>query len=386
MESIRFRKEGVIVAKKESDRSRTSYYSSEYSKDYNRRTGQRSARSRNRRSRLKEILIILLALLVLAAAVFGVIKLVQSRRGDHGTGLKTAPTASVTSTTANVGTARVLSEKDAEMIRNSEKYKNIMAHKEDYPEYLIDDLEMNPEITDFVAGYLDAEPVGHGGLTAAEKKSSHPLFVQWDKRWGYSTYGESCMAISGCGPTALAMVAYGLTRNASIDPYEVAQFAMKNGYYVNNVGTSWALMNEGARHYGIVPTSQYSFTEEQLKDALNKGGMVLLSVGHGDFTVHNGHFIVLYGCKDGKFKVNDPFSYTNSSKLWDYETLRKQTKNMWIYYKADSEAAATMSTTTTTVAATTAATTVVTSTTLAPSTGIPSYATTTALSTSSTVG
>ena len=367
------------MAKKKPDRSRTSYYSSGYSKDYNRRTGQRSARSRKRNSRIREIMIILLALLVLAAAVFGMIILVQSRSGDRDPGLKTAPTASVTSTTANAGTARVLTEKDAEMIRNSEKYKNIMAHREDYPEYLIDDLEMNPEITDFVADYLKTEPVGHGGLTEAEKKSSHPLFVQWDKRWGYSTYGESCMAISGCGPTALAMVAYGLTRNADIDPYEVAQYAMQSGYYVNNVGTAWTLMTEGARHYGLAASSRYNYTEEELKDVLDRGGMVILSVGKGDFTVHSGHFIVLYGYKDGKFKLNDPFSYTNSSKLWDYATLQKQTKNMWIYFKADSEAAATMSTTTTTVAttaATTAATT--TATTIAPSTGI--------VSTSATVG
>ena len=370
------------MSKKQPNRNQTGYYSSEYSKDYSRRTGQRSARSRKRKSRLKEILIILLALLVLAAAIFGIVKLVQSRSGDRDTGLKTVSTQAESTTAANVGTARVLSEADAEMIRNSEKYKNIMAHREDYPEYLIDDLEMNPEITDFVADYLKMQPVGHGGLTAAEKKSKHPLFVQWDKRWGYSPYGESCMAISACGPTALAMVAYGLTRNDTIDPYAVAQYAMQSGYYVNNVGTAWTLMTEGAQHYGLAVSSQYNYTEQQLKEALDRGGMVILSVGKGDFTVHSGHFIVLYGYKDGKFKVNDPFSYTNSSKLWDYATLQKQTKNMWIYYKAGSEAAATMSTTTTT-AATTASTT---ATTIAPSTGVATTAGTTVYSTSATVG
>ena len=358
------------MSKKQTDRRSTGYYASSYSKDYSRRSAGQSGRSgkpKKKNSRGKEILIILLALLVLAAAVFGIVRFVQSRSGDRDSGLKTEPTVTVETTTANVGTARVLTEKDAEMIRNSEKYKNIMAHKEDYPEYLIDDLEMNPEILDFVADYKDMEPVGHGGLTAAEKKSSHPLFVQWDKRWGYATYGESCMAISGCGPTALAMVAYGLTRNASIDPYEVAQFSMQNGYYVNNVGTAWTLMTEGAQHYGLVSESRYNYTEAQLKEALDKGGMAILSVGKGDFTVHSGHFIVLYGYKDGKFKVNDPFSYTNSSKLWDYATLQKQTKNMWIYYKAGSEAAASM--TTTTVTTTTVTTTAAVSTTLAPSTG-----------------
>lgn len=356
------------MSRKEPNRRQTGYYASSYSKDYSGRaasygSGRGPRRSNNRPSRVKEVLIIILALLVLAAGIFGLIKLIQHRHAEKGTGLKTSAVATVESTTANVGTARVLTDDEKEMLRNSEKYKNIMAHKEDYPEYLIDDLEMNPEILDFVADYLTTEPVGHGGLTAAEKKAAHPLFVQWDKRWGYAPYGESCMAISACGPTALAMVGYSLTRNTQIDPFNVAQYAMQNGHYVNGVGTAWTLMTEGAEHYGLVVTSQSRYTEAQLKEALENGGMIILSVGTGDFTVHSGHFIVLYGYKNGKFQLNDPFSYTNSSKLWDYETLSKQTKNTWIYYKAGSEAAATASTTTTTTAATT---------TIAPTTGITS--------------
>lgn len=343
------------MSRKQNDRRSTGYYASSYSKEYG-RDRRRSRKKGTKKSRGKELLIILLALLILAAAVFGLVKLIQ-HRSDSGknTGLDTTAASTAEVTTANAGTARVLTEDEMDMIRNSEKYKNIMAHKEDYPEYLIDDLEMNPEILDFVADYLDREPVGHGGLTDAEKKASHPLFVQWDKRWGYSTYGESCMAISACGPTALSMVAYSLTRNTSIDPYSVAQYAMQSGYYVNGVGTAWTLMTEGAQHYGLVVTSQSKYTEEQLADALNRGGMVILSVGQGDFTVHSGHFIVLYGYKNGKFQVNDPFSYTKSSKLWDYTTLMNQTKNTWIYFKSGTEAAATASTTTTT-ATTTAAT------------------------------
>ncbi|MBP5271793.1 MAG: hypothetical protein ILO43_02345, partial [Clostridia bacterium] len=65
----------------------------------------------------------------------------------------------------------------------------------------------------------------------------------------------------------------------------------------------------------------------------------------------------------------------NSSKLWDYQTLMNQTKNTWIYYNADSEAAAAI--TTTTAAPTTTTTTApFTSTTIAPITGTSVYTTT----------
>ena len=33
-----------------------------------------------------------------------------------------------------------------------------------------------------------------------------PLFLQWDERWGYRSYGGDFLAVTGCGPTALSMV------------------------------------------------------------------------------------------------------------------------------------------------------------------------------------
>ena len=35
---------------------------------------------------------------------------------------------------------------------------------------------------------------------------SVPLFLQWDERWGYRSYGGDFLAVTGCGPTALSMV------------------------------------------------------------------------------------------------------------------------------------------------------------------------------------
>ena len=59
------------------------------------------------------------------------------------------------------------------------------------------------------------------------------------------------IAVNGCGPTAFAMVAAGLTGDNTITPYRVAQFAAENGYYAGDAGTSWTLMTDGARQFGI---------------------------------------------------------------------------------------------------------------------------------------
>lgn len=53
----------------------------------------------------------------------------------------------------------------------------------------------------------------------------------------------------------------------------------------------------------------------------------------GDFTTA-GHFIVLTKTENGQIKVNDPNSRSRS-KIWNYETLEKQIKNLGHSAKAD---------------------------------------------------
>ncbi len=55
------------------------------------------------------------------------------------------------------------------------------------------------------------------------------------------------IAVNGCRPTAVAMVAAGLTGDNTITPYRVAQFAAENGYYAGDAGTSWAPLPQTER-------------------------------------------------------------------------------------------------------------------------------------------
>ena len=41
--------------------------------------------------------------------------------------------------------------------------------------------------------------------------------------------------------------------------------------------------------------------------------------------------VLLIGVEDGKFRVNDPNRRSNSEKLWDYDTLAPQIRNLWAY-------------------------------------------------------
>ena len=65
-----------------------------------------------------------------------------------------------------------------------------------------------------------------------------------------------------------------------------------------------------------------------MTDALEAGHPVILAMGAGDFTT-TGHYIVLTGLQDGLFRVNDPNSVANSQKLWSYEQIESQIRNIW---------------------------------------------------------
>ncbi|MCI8956239.1 MAG: C39 family peptidase [Eubacterium sp.] len=168
-----------------------------------------------------------------------------------------------------------------------------------------------------------------GEQKSVEIKRDIPLLFQHDSRWADKKYGDSDIKTAGCAPTCIAMVVRGITKNKDITPRDVARFAEKNGYYVEGVGTQWTLMTEGCREYKI-KGKEISLDKSLILKYLNKGQPIICSVGPGDFTTE-GHFIVLEGLKDEKIIINDPNSLKRSNKLWKYEEIETQIKNLWVF-------------------------------------------------------
>ena len=218
--------------------------------------------------------------------------------------------------------------------RISDEWDEIFEYAENYPdsypENLLNNLKRNPEILDFVYGYLDASVEVQGGMSIKERLQNCPLFIQWDSIWGYVPYGSYNIGISGCGPTCLSMVLYSYLRDETLTPPVLAQKGMDGGYYVPGAGTAWTYLVNVPQEYGLNVKQCQILDEAGMIALLEKGGLMVCSMVPGDFT-DTGHFILIRGYEDGEFLVNDPFSYTNSYKTWDYETLAKQIKQTWCY-------------------------------------------------------
>ena len=196
----------------------------------------------------------------------------------------------------------------------------------EYPKSLIQLLERNPETETFVLEYPFREEQ-EADLSEYANSTSVPLFLQWDPQWGYEKYGSDVIGITGCGPTCLAMVGYYLTGSDTMNPGDIAAFAQRNGYYESGYGSSWTLISEGGEKLGLTVT-ELPLVKKKLVDNLEAGNPIILAMGPGDFTTA-GHYIVLTGVEDGMFRVNDPNSRANSQRLWSYEELESQIRNIW---------------------------------------------------------
>ncbi|MCI6731634.1 MAG: C39 family peptidase [Lachnospiraceae bacterium] len=281
---------------------------------------------------------ILLGAVLLVEAVFGISESRQIASADYFSGNITIGSVS----TSNESMQEVLAmEKQQSLLNSSEQIRYIENNRELFPEELLDLIERNVETVDFVYHYPELTRKGtdpeqtalQEKLTENEKTDPHPLLLQWDNRWGAMPYGKSMIALSGCGPTCLAMVINGLVDDLDVTPAEVARFATDNHYYLENQGTAWALMSDGCKHYGL-RASEIGVDEEKMIQKLEEGCMLICSVKKGDFT-DVGHFIVIYGYEDGWFEINDPNSISNSSARWKYDRLEGQIRHIWAMSEAD---------------------------------------------------
>lgn len=191
------------------------------------------------------------------------------------------------------------------------------------------------EHTAFVLGYTQAKQNESGTPDISWEINEYvnhgqvPYFYQNDERWGYRHYGNSYMAISSCGPTALSIVYTALTKKADRDPYTLALYSNNKGYYAYGKGTKVDLMTTGARKIGLKVTDLAN-NALALDAALNAHQLVIMDVGAGDFTT-SGHYLVIVGKQNNQLIIRDPNSRANTAKLWDENRVLSQSKLMWSY-------------------------------------------------------
>lgn len=197
----------------------------------------------------------------------------------------------------------------------------------DYPAWFGEVYEISGENRDFLLQYPYKYGVPQTIDISDVERDTVPLFIQWDDRWGYLDYNGNICGVSGCGPTCLSMVAYYWTGDAKYSPDYMLKFSTENGYAVPGSGTDWNLFNIGAKDLGF-EVKTIAKVEKYVADKVKAGIPVVVSMAPGTFTT-TGHFMVLVGYEDGKFRINDCNSPEKSARLWEWEEFEAEVRQFW---------------------------------------------------------
>ena len=290
------------------------------------RHGANLRRKRRRRRKIRHSVIFLCS--SIAVIVFVAVESRMIRSGDGRTNKYDVEAGNNTYDNAVIENSKI-SEKNK--IQNNQSMLDDIMNSTQYPKQLKDLALKNEEALEFVYDY-PAEHVKEHTIDLTEEASmdSVPLFVQWDKRWGYEKYSGNFFAASGCGPTTLSMVVVYLTHNREASPIAVAKYSKEAGYSVDGSGSSWTLISEGCRHYGV-KAKTVALDESRMKAELDEGHPIVVNVGPGDFT-DTGHFMVITGYDDEGFSINDPNSIEKSGKRWLFRNISSQIRAVWSMY------------------------------------------------------
>lgn len=145
-----------------------------------------------------------------------------------------------------------------------------------------------------------------------------PVYSQSDSRWGNDAYNmgqdDATMADTGCGPTAMAMIASGMT-GQDVTPPEMASLAEATGDR-DETGTNWNFISKAANAYGVNTTEQVNPSAGFIASELSQGKPMILSgvsgggSGSSDRSPYtkSGHYVVADKIEGNRVRVKNPIN------------------------------------------------------------------------------
>ena len=152
---------------------------------------------------------------------------------------------------------------------------------------------------------------------------------------------RNTISSSGCGITCCAMAITALTGKLVLPNHFNNK---KSGF--NGIGSNQEVGRKIANQYADIKAQSKKMTKSELKSQLLLGKYVLCCVNNsiygalgnttgGDVGHGGGHFILIYGYKDGKFAVADPNNpsqtYLTNKKLQTYESFNSHLLQGHVY-------------------------------------------------------
>ena len=213
-----------------------------------------------------------------------------------------------------------LSEAFAEALDQNEKLAAIAANADQYDDEGLLELALAvPEAIDFVEAYPTADKTAES-YDDEVTQGTVPQLWCWDSRWGNVDYAGRALALTGSGPTALAMAYMGLTGDASYTPADIAEAATDAGADTGDSAMTADFLVTEAEELGLSCETLVS-GGDTLSEALESGAYVLIETQAGSLTSAAHWILVVAENEDGTLVVYDPTSPHVSEHPWAAATL-----------------------------------------------------------------
>lgn len=178
-----------------------------------------------------------------------------------------------------------------------------------------------PTAIELVAGYVDGSASEKGAAYGSDAYvGSYPKLYDWDKRWGYVTYNGAPLALTGSGPTSLAMAYIGLTGKTDQTPATLSALITQANGTDTVYGTSASYFLEDASSLGL-QVEQDSASGETLADTIESGTVILLQLRERSLTDDAHWALAVSRNLDGSINVYDPTSSSVTEHPWDPDTI-----------------------------------------------------------------
>lgn len=132
------------------------------------------------------------------------------------------------------------------------------------------------------------------------------IYNQCDPDWGNKPYGNGSTTLcpSGCGPSAMAMIITNLT-GKKVTPVDTAKYADQRNEYIPGKGSRFTIAPDLAEHWDLT-AQKINLKENQINDALAKGGLVIIAgTGAEPFTTAGHFFVIRAVTSGGKWKIGN---------------------------------------------------------------------------------
>lgn len=271
--------------------------------------------NRNRILGVDRRLVILgaLAVVLLVLVVVGVSSCVRGCSSGSGD-------ASQADSRVAAGLSDELTTAFTTQLDRNEKLADIAANAQQYGDQGLLELALDvPEAIDFVAAYPTAEKAAQPYDESVTQGTAPQLWC-WDARWGNVDYAGRALAITGSGPTALAMAYMGLTGATDHTPADIAQAATDAGAATGDSAMTADFLVSQAGELGLTCES-FASNGDNLSQVLDSGTYLLLETKAGSLTSAAHWVLVVSENEDGSMVVYDPTSPDVSAHPWAPATL-----------------------------------------------------------------